>query len=293
MSEIGTITTAIKPPLSTRLWIHPFVRAVTGIVLTFVPVPLTMILVHDLVAKPFRLVWPQLLAALLSFFAYQFFSRRIEKREMTEFDTRGALREVALGLLLGIGLVSTVFALLDLLGVYQLAGINHVGLDLLLPLAELLLVGLTEEMVFRGIVFRITEQSIGSRWAIVISALVFGVAHLPNDGITLVSVAVIVAYGVMQAAIYIRTRRLWLCIANHVAWDFCVGQVFSTTVSGHGAEVGLLRGQLIGSPLFTGGKFGVEGSIVTLIVISATAVYFLRSAMAQGRLVRTNQAHEV
>jgi hypothetical protein len=174
--------------------------------------------------------------------------------------------------------------LLGSMGVYHLDGMNNVGARILLPLAELVLVGLTEEMIFRGIVFGIAERSMGSRWAIVFSALVFGLAHLPNDGISLVSVAALLAYGVMQAAIYVRTRRLWLCIANHVAWNYCVGQVFSTTVSGHGAEIGLLRGQLSGSSLLTGGVYGVEGSVVTLVLISVAAAFFLRSAYMQGQL---------
>jgi membrane protease YdiL (CAAX protease family) len=284
MSEAAA-SSAVKPALFTRLLAHPLVRAVVGIVLTFAPVPLTMILAQKLVDKPFRLVWPQLLAALLSFLAYRFFARRIEKRELTEFTTQRMTRETIYGLLLGAGLVCTVFALLGLLGVYRLEGVNDVGPRLLLPLAELLLVGLTEEMVFRGIVFRIAEHSIGSRWAIFVSALIFGVSHLPNEGVSLIAVAAVTAYGVMQAAIYIRTRRLWMCIANHVAWNFCVGQIFSTTVSGHGTEVGLLRGQLSGSSLFTGGEFGVEGSVVTLIVIIVAVAYFLRSAHT-GYLVK-------
>jgi hypothetical protein len=37
----------------------------------------------------------------------------------------------------------------------------------------------------------------------------------------------------MRAAICLRTRRLWMCIAKHLAWNDFVPQLFSTTVSGH------------------------------------------------------------
>lgn len=272
-----------KPAFLSRIWQHPFIRAVVGVVLTFAPLPLVMILAHALVPKPFRVIWPQLLAAALSFLAYRFFAHRIEKRALTEFDTRGAMREAILGLPLGAGLVCAVFALLGLFGVYHLNGLNAVSLDLVRPIAELLLVGLTEEMIFRGIVFRIADESLGRRWAIMISALVFTAAHLPNEGISLVPIAALAAYGVMQAAIYIRTRRLWLCIANHFAWNYCVGQVFSATVSGHGAESGLLHGQLSGPALLTGGVYGVEGSVVTLAVIGVAATCFLLSARTQTK----------
>ena len=268
---------AVKSSLSARLWAHPAVRIVAGSVLTFAPVPLTMILASKLVDKPYRVAWPQLLAALISFLVYRWFIRSTEKRALAEFGIRGAGREFGVGLLLGAGLVGSVFAVLGLLGVYQFDGINALSLSLLLPLAELMLVGLTEEMLFRGIVFRITEDAIGGAWAMVISALLFALAHLPNEGISLLGIAALSAYSVMQAALYMRTRRLWLCIANHIAWNYCVGQVFSTAVSGHGPEAGLLRGQLSGSEWLTGGAFGVEASVVTVVVISLVAACLLVS----------------
>ena len=277
MSEASAVP-AGKPALSARLAAHPFVRIVTGIVLCFAPVPLTMIAAQKLVDKPYRLVWPQLLAAVLCFLAYRLFVRRIEQRALTEFGVEGAVRESLLGLALGAGLVCTVFALLGMFGAYRVDGVNGMSLLLVLPLAELLLVGLAEEMVFRGLVFRITEQSIGSRWAILVSAAVFSLAHLPNQGVSLVAVAALAAYSVMQAAIYMRTRRLWMCIANHLAWNYCVGQVFSTAVSGHETAAGLLDGELAGPSLLTGGAFGVEASVLTLVVISAAAAFFLRAA---------------
>jgi membrane protease YdiL (CAAX protease family) len=282
-SATNQATPASKPSLPARLWAHPVVRIVAGAVLTFAPVPLTMILASKLVDKAYRVAWPQLLAALISFLVYRWFIRSTEKRALTEFGIQGAGREVAVGLLLGAGLVGTVFAVLGLLGAYHLDGVNAVSLALLLPLAELVLVGFAEEMLFRGIVFRITEKSLGSTWAIVISAILFALGHLPNEGVSLVGIAALCAYSVMQAAIYMRTRRLWLCIANHVAWNYCVGQVFSTAVSGHETKEGLLRGQLSGPEWLTGGAFGVEASVVTVLVIGMVAAYFLRGRRPTDR----------
>jgi hypothetical protein len=57
-----------------------------------------------------------------------------------------------------------------------------------------------------------------------------------------------------------------------------VRQVFSSTVSGHAATDGLLHGELAGDALLTGGAFGVEGSLVTLLVIAVAATFWLRRA---------------
>jgi membrane protease YdiL (CAAX protease family) len=269
-----------KPTLASRLMANPVVRIVLGLVLTFAAVPLTMIVASQLVAKPYRIVWPQLLAAMLVWFGYRFYVRRIEKRQPTELATQGMGRELGAGLLLGAALVALTFAVLAALGVYRYDGVNAVGIMILAPLAELVLVGMAEEMMFRGVIFGVIERSLGGKAAIVISALLFSLAHLPNEGVSVLAVAVITAYGVLQAALYMRTRRLWICIGTHVAWNYCVSQVFSSTVSGHAATGGLLRGELAGNAMLTGGVFGIEGSLITLLLIAAAAAFYLRQAFA-------------
>ena len=84
------------------------------------------------------------------------------------------------------------------------------------------------------------------------------------------------------SALYMRTRRLGVCIGTHVGWNYCVSQVFSSTVSGHTATEGLLRGELAGNAMLTGGAFGVEASLLTVLLISAVAVYVLRLNFASA-----------
>lgn len=278
----NTLGMATKKSLLARLLAYPLVQIVLGMVLTFAAVPLTMIIASRLVDKSYRILWPQLLAAVLVWFCYRFHVRRIEKRQPTELAMPGMARELGRGLLLGAGLVLLTFAVLAVLGVYQFSGVNALNVLLLLPLAELLLVGMAEEMMFRGVVFGVTERALGSKAAIVISALVFSLAHLPNAGFSLLAIAGLVTYGVLQAALYLQTRRLWICIGTHVGWNYCVGQVFSSIVSGHADTGGLLRGELAGNPMLTGGAFGVEASLVTVLLLGAAAAYVLRLAFASA-----------
>jgi hypothetical protein len=77
-----------------------------------------------------------------------------------------------------------------------------------------------------------------------------------------------------------KTRRLWVCIGTHIGWNYCLSQVFSSTVSGHAATDGLLHGQLVGNAMLTGGAFGVEGSLIALLLIAAAAAFWLRRAFA-------------
>lgn len=277
-----TLSMATKKSPLARLMAYPLVRIVLGMVLTFAAVPLVMGTASQLVEKPYRILWPQLLAAVLVWFAYRFYVRRIEKRQPAELAMPGMARELGRGLLLGAGLVFLTFVVLAALGVYQFSGVNALSLMLLLPLAELVLVGMAEEMMFRGILFGVTARALGSKAAIVISSLVFALAHLPNAGFSLLAIIAIAAYGVLQAALYMQTRRLWVCIGTHVGWNYCVSQVFSSTVSGHAATDGLLRGELAGNAMLTGGAFGVEASLVTVLLIGAVAAYVLRLAFSSA-----------
>lgn len=278
----NTLSMAAKKSPLARLMAYPLVQIVLGMVLTFAAVPLTMIVASKLVDKSYRILWPQLLAAILVWFGYQFYVRHIEKRQLAELAMPGVARELGRGLLLGAGLVVLTFAVLAALGVYQFSGVNALSVLLLLPLAELVLVGMAEEMMFRGVLFGVTARALGSKAAIVISSLVFALAHLPNAGFSLLAITGLVAYGVLQAALYMQTRRLWVCIGTHVGWNYCVGQVFSSTVSGHAATDGLLRGELAGNAMLTGGAFGVEASLVTVLLISVAAVYVLQLAFASA-----------
>ena len=78
-----------------------------------------------------------------------------------------------------------------------------------------------EEIVFRGFLFRIVEEELGSWLALAISSIAFAVAHLGNPlHQSLASVAPQIALGVALAAAYMLTRKLWMSIGIHWAWDF-------------------------------------------------------------------------
>lgn len=60
-----------------------------------------------------------------------------------------------------------------------------------------LLLGMAEEMMFRSILFGVTARALGSKAAIVISSLMFAMAHLPNAGFSLLTILAIISYGVL------------------------------------------------------------------------------------------------
>ena len=117
------------------------------------------------------------------------------------------------------------------------------------------------------------------------SSLVFGLVHLSTEGATVMDVTFIsIEAGLLLAAAYMLTRRLWLCIGFHAAWNFTQGSVFSGAVSGTQEPTGLIKTTMHGPDLFTGGNFGMEASVVALALLTTTGVVMLVMAIRRGEV---------
>lgn len=140
----------------------------------------------------------------------------------------------------------------------------------------MLLVAVMEELLIRGVIFRITQQAWGSRWAFLLSTVLFVAAHLPGQ-ISWIGVLVTAAASIAFRAAFQLTGRLWLPIGMHSAWNYMFSAVLSLPVAGHEAS-GWVRGELKGPEWFTGGACGMEGSAVALLVWAGAGLLLLRLA---------------
>ncbi|MFG6459694.1 CPBP family intramembrane glutamic endopeptidase [Roseateles sp. BYS96W] len=228
-----------------------------------------------------------LLKALVLMLAYVAYVRCWERRPVRELSASGAAGEIGAGLMLGSLLFSCVVALLFVAGAYSVeaVGTRDVFGSVLASMAPKVAAGaLIEEVLFRLVLLRLLVRLLGVVWALVASSLVFGLAHLGNAGATpLIGVLLGVELGVLFGAAYLLTRRLWLCAALHFAWNFVQGAVFSIAVSGHTGEA-WLRGTLSGPAWLSGGAFGAEGSVVSVVLCLAAAGVLLTLAHRRGRL---------
>jgi uncharacterized protein len=219
--------------------------------------------------------------------AYGAYVRLVERRPVTELSRIGALRDVGRGIAGGAGLIAAVVGILWLLGDYHVSGTHHWTV-LLVPLAADVPSAVIQQVVFQGLIFRITELYLGTWWALLIAVALFGLVHLLLiSQITAMGLLAIVVGSVLFTTAYIGTRRLWLSSSLHATLDFSLDAIFGVgayTLSG-GAAVGLLSAQLSGPAALTGGVFGVEASALTLALIFATALALLVWAERHGQLV--------
>ncbi len=217
--------------------------------------------------------------------AYLFLVRVVERRPAHELSLRRLPAGVVLGALAGLALFSIVVGVLWLLGSYHVIGTNPDAHWLIALLSVGLGAGVGEEIVTRGVLFRITEEGLGTWWALAISALFFGFAHGHNPGATAwSSAAIAIEAGVLFALIYHLTRSLWPCMGLHAAWNFAQGTIYGIPVSGTHAD-GWLVSTRSGPDWLSGGVFGAEASLVALLVCSTLSLLLLTAILRRRSIV--------
>jgi membrane protease YdiL (CAAX protease family) len=214
--------------------------------------------------------------------AYLGFVRWVEKRSPFELSLQGALKEMSIGVLVGAGLISLAVSLLAACGSYHVTGISD-DFPLLRYATFFLAVAAMEEMIFRVLLFRLIEKSLGSVIATALSTALFGLAHLVNPNSTWISITSLTLISLIFVGSFLLTRRLWLCMGLHWAWNFFQA-LYSVAVSGTETK-GLLNGEITGPAWLTGGGFGLEASLVTLMLSTFTAGFLLYIAHKKGRFV--------
>ncbi|MFD6335556.1 CPBP family intramembrane glutamic endopeptidase [Streptomyces niveus] len=225
------------------------------------------------------------LTAALAVCLYRWLIRRLEDRDPAELrvaDARSGLRQ---GVLIGLGAFAVTIAVIALSGGYHLEGWGSFG-GALSTLGLMCCVAVTEELIFRGVVFRFLEEKAGTWAAVAASGVIFGLVHLVNPEATLWGAfAIAVEAGLLLAAAYAATRSLWLPIGLHLGWNMAVGGIFGTTVSGSTADFGsLLEATVTGPQAITGGTFGPEASAIAILTCLIPTTLFLRHAKRHGRL---------
>ena len=223
--------------------------------------------------------------AVLALFVYRWVVRRTERREPAELARAGWVGKLGRGMLIGVAMFAAVIANIAFLGGYHVDGWGS-GTGALALLGFMAAAAVTEELLFRGVLFRIVEERTGTWIALLLTGVVFGAMHLANPDATLWgATAIAIEAGFMLAACYAATRNLWVPIGLHFGWNFAAGGVFSVVVSGNGDSKGLLEATTSGPAALSGGDFGPEGSLYTVLAGVLLTVVFLWLARRRGHIV--------
>lgn len=202
---------------------------------------------------------------------------------------KSRVTEVLLGIMVSTGILTLSVIIIAVFGGFRITGLtprSELLPALIVALGTAVGPAFMEELLFRGFFLRILDAWLGWIPALAITSALFGAAHLANPDATF-SGAVFIAIeaGLLLGGAYLLTRRLWLAIGLHAAWNFVQAFVFSSSVSGTGESTGIFDVEWSGSTWLTGGAMGLEGSAVTALLGLIAGIGPLRLAAEHGALV--------
>ncbi|MEX2393218.1 MAG: CPBP family intramembrane glutamic endopeptidase [Actinomycetota bacterium] len=199
------------------------------------------------------------------------------------FPSTGALKGFVVGAIAAAAVITTTVVIFAIAGWYEVESFELDLIGFSYYTALFLGVSVAEEVLSRGMIWRFVERRAGTLLALVVSSLFFGLGHFLNPGATLWSgLAIALHAGGLLGAMFIATRSLWVPIGGHFAWNLFEGPILGTEVSGLDTDV-LIEATTRGPEIWTGGAFGPEASVITVVLGVVPALVLLAYAWKRGK----------
>ena len=224
-----------------------------------------------------------LVTQVLSLFLAIFLMTKISKlkTEQLGFSKDNIVSSYLKGTLFGILQIFSVFFIifgLKAIDVYYVGNINV--LLLIKVFIFFVFQGLFEEILFRGYLMPFFSKVIGIKFTIILLSFLFTCIHLLNPNLNIVGLVNIFLSGVTFSLIYYYTGNLWIVGAMHTIWNFILGFIVGSQVSGIDTSNSIFFSIPVGNKdLISGGKFGFEASIIETILelaISLFVIYLIK-----------------
>ncbi|MEO5810320.1 MAG: CPBP family intramembrane glutamic endopeptidase [Sphingomicrobium sp.] len=275
-------------PLWKKIVDFPLVAMIIAVALFIAALALALVVSKLLppMDKTLTTVIKAAIALGLVLFTYKFAIRRLGEVPRDDLPVPGAAKGLGVGLLFGLVLFSVVVGVAALFDVYNIVGPGGTSELLTATVVMAIMPGFMEELLFRGILFRYIEEFGGSWTALLVTSALFGAGHIMNPNATAFSsFAIAVEAGILLGGAYMLTRSLWMPMGLHAAWNFTQGEIFDVPVSGIDQH-GLVTAKMSGPELLSGGTFGLEASLIALVIATAAGIWLVVRAVQQGQLMQ-------
>lgn len=209
------------------------------------------------------------------------FARKFLKRSNLSLGLvdSNKIKSYGKGILLGFGLLSIIVLLLRLTGFAEIIR-NTKTFKLKLFLVFLpawLIQGFEEEFLLRSILMNQMAAGGKIKVAIIANSLIFSIFHLGNTGFNLMAFVNIFLVGLVFSLIFYLNGSIYTSAAAHSFWNMTMANIYGITVSGNSPTgVNLFNTKLTGPTIISGGSFGIEGSIVTSLVLLVVLIILIR-----------------
>ena len=190
---------------------------------------------------------------------------------------KGWLRDLVLGVAVAAAMVVAVMGAAALFGGVDVKwNASSVAVQAIVAtIAVLGIAAFNEELVFRGYPFQIFLKGIGPLGAMLLISFLFALLHMDNDGATLLSTTNTVIAGVFLSRAYLQTRSIWLPYGIHVGWNVGTAVLVGVPVSGIDTA-SVLKTQILGPSIISGGEYGPENSLLGTLVFLAGGLLIRR-----------------
>lgn len=149
---------------------------------------------------------------------------------------------------------------------------------LLLVSVVLLFGAVGEEMMFRGYAFQILLRAYGPWWVIPPFGVLFALAHLDNMGTNQLGILNTGLWGILFGYAFYRSGDLWLPIGLHFGWNWTL-PLFGVNLSGFTMGLSGYTLRWKAGPLWSGGAYGAEGSILATISVLLLGLWLWRAPL--------------
>ena len=235
-------------------------------------------------ASSFGYLGATLFAIMPFILAYVVLVKVIEQRPLSEFASTTVWRGLAQGMLLGTAMMSLLVVVMVITGVYHIKGWQDIPWRDIIDVG--IWAGIVEEILLRGVVLRMLEELFGSWAAIALSGLIFGFLHAGNPNADWwSSTAIAIEAGLLFGVLFCLTRSLWVVIGLHAAWNIAQGPIYGVTVSGI-AQHGIINAQINGPWWLTGGSFGLEAALTSVVLSLIITGYFSYRLALSTQIIR-------
>lgn len=300
--EPPTFSTGAEPPYTYTLFLGPDgLRPGWGLLFYIVMFRVLQPFFDGLAyaATPNHPMWSQLLEKFGDFLAAllpALLLMKIEHRPWRSYGLawqRAFRRDPMIGALWGFSAVTVLVATLHALHGYDFGHIalhgSRIGRFAAYWATMFLLVGLSEEFLFRGYSQFTLARGIGFWPTALLTSCAFAAAHRFNPGETLTGLAGVFAIGLFFCLTLRRTGSLWFAVGFHAAWDWGETFFYSVPDSGWLAPGHLLSSKLHGPTWLTGGSAGPEASVLCFAVIAVSSLAFARVYRMQAPAAQRRQ----
>ena len=223
-----------------------------------------------------------LITAVVLLLLYNLLIRYVEANDACKIAPRKDISSIGNGLFIGFSYFIIVTVTMSLCGYYHIKSIQFDWEKQLFSFTLFFLVAVSEEIFFRGILFRMINRRWNIWAALVISALIFGGLHIFNDNATLwSSIAIAIEAGSLLGAAYAYSKNIWLPIGIHWIWNYTQGNILGFPVSGEDNVTSIITPEISGPQWLTGGSFGAEASVIAAVIGLLISLWFIRKTKQQ------------